>query len=84
MRDLIYNLFKINFSYNPTVHSKKKTIYYTMEIAQEDLKLFKKELWVINTNNRMLVFLDETVCQSIANVRRALYSLNTKKIFNFY
>ena len=88
VQDLIYGLFKIKFSYNHTwfITRKKLELNYGKPFirynarTEEDMELFKKKLKIINTNHRMLAFMDETACQSVTNVRRILYDSNTKNI----
>lgn len=88
VREMIYTLFKIEFSYNHVwfITRKKLGLNYGKPFikyegrTEDDVKIFKKKLTIIDTNRRMLAFMDETACQSVTNVRRVLYAPNTKNI----
>lgn len=81
VREMIYTLFKIEFSYNHVwfITRKKLGLNYGKPFikyegrTEDDVKIFKKKLTIIDTNRRMLAFMDETACQSVTNVRRVLY-----------
>ena len=85
---LIRDLFHINFSYSNVwfITRKKLGLNYGKPFIQyegrteEDFNRFKKKLKIVDTNRRMLAFMDETACQSVTNVRRILYPPKTKNI----